>query len=147
MNTILMFLQSTLPIVLAPSHVYIRFCLHTYISNQGRLTWMSEQLNDYSSFKKTRICDAKYTHLGIQNMLISKRAVLTTILATFLGILSQSSESALAMLLAFLCLCLDLSFCRTVSTQNLSMQILHDMNEDIVGVLAGKNDLLHRKAI
>lgn len=36
---------------------------------------------------------------------------------------------------------------RTVSTQNLSMQILLDTNKDTVGALGGKNDLLHRKAI
>lgn len=80
-------------------------------------------------------------------MLISKRTVFTTVVVSLLGLFSKSSVSALAKLLPFICLYLEFCFCRNMSTENLSWQIFHDMNKEIVAVLRGKNDLLHRKAI
>lgn len=80
-------------------------------------------------------------------MLISKKTVFTTVFVSLLGILSKSSVFTLATLLAFFCLYVDFCFCRNVSTKNLSLQILHYMNKEIVSLLRGENDQCHRKPI
>jgi len=92
-------------------------------------------------FQENSYCWHKIYQWWVQKMLISERTVLTTVVVSLLGILLKTSVPALAKLLAFFCLYLDICFCRNMSTENLSLQILHDTNKETVGVLIGKKDL------